>query len=81
MAIDCQQTVDLLVEYIDGDLEEQKAQRLEHHLDGCPSCVEFVESYRKTGVLCRKALAVEMPQQVKSRLFEFLRDELQSQTL
>ncbi len=80
MALDCQQTVDLLGDYIEGELEEQKAQRLEHHLDACPSCVEFVESYRETGVLCRKALAVEMPQQVKTTLFEFLRNELQSQT-
>lgn len=76
MAMDCQQIVDLLVEYIDGDLGTSKEQRLENHLDGCPECVEFLDSYRKTGHVCREALQIEMPGRLQSSLLDFLRNEL-----
>ncbi len=78
MAMDCQQIIDLLADYIDGELPGDQRRRLESHLDCCDGCVEFVDSYRKTGVLCRNALRVEMPQSLKSTLLEFLRNELQS---
>lgn len=79
MAMKCQQIIDLLVEYIDGDLGPDKTRRLETHLDDCPPCVNFVETYRRTGTVCRRALSsVEMPGAVESTLFEFLRTELQS---
>lgn len=78
MAMDCQQIVDLLVEYLDGNLASDKQRRLEAHLDDCPNCVEFLDSYRQTGAVCREALQFEMPRTLKSTLLEFLRTELQS---
>lgn len=78
MAMDCQQLVDLVVDYLDGDLGRDKEQRLETHLDDCPECVEFLDSYRQTGTVCRRALKIEMPAPLQSTLLEFLRSELQS---
>ncbi len=78
--MNCERIVDLLVDYFDGELEEQTAHRLEGHLQDCPGCVKFIETYRQTGSICREALRVEMPAPVKSTLFQFLRTQLQSPT-
>ena len=78
MAMNCDQIIDLLVDYIDGDLGQTKTRRLEEHLDCCPRCVEFIDTYRETGHVCRRALRVEMPQQLKRSLFDFLRAEIRS---
>ncbi len=78
MTMNCHQIVDLLVDYLDGELAVEQEQRLEEHLENCPPCVDFIESYQKTATVCRRALTVEMPGAVKSTLFAFLRTELTS---
>jgi len=74
----CQKVVDLFVEYIDGEMEPEQLDRLEEHLSHCPGCVDFLDSYRRTGSVCKEALKKEMPPAMKSSLSQFLRDELQS---
>lgn len=78
MALTCQKITDLLVDFIDGELDSETEAKLEAHLDSCPPCVDFIAKYRQTGTLCKKALDIEMPQSLKSSLSEFLRSELQS---
>ena len=78
MGLNCQKIMDLLVDYVDGELDPETAQKLEEHLQGCSPCVKFIDSYRQTGAICRDALSIEMPEPLKSSLFEFLRNELQS---
>ncbi len=74
--MDCCDLLDLLVDFLDGDLEEARASRVKFHLDWCKPCADFLESYRDTGPLCKKALAREMPPEIKTKLFEALRQEL-----
>lgn len=78
MAMDCQQLVDLTIEYTDGELAGDTRRRLETHLECCDGCVEFINAYQQTGDVCRQALAVQTPPAVKTTLLEFLRSELQS---
>lgn len=72
----CKDSIELLLEYLDGELAPDVHQRLESHLGGCPPCEEFLRSYRATPSLCRKALAREVPEEVASKLSDFLRREL-----
>src|SRR5262249_42689570 len=44
----CDECVELLVDYISGELPPARARALEIHLDLCPSCVSFVNTYRNT---------------------------------
>ena len=76
--MNCKTLVDKLVDYLDGELEERAVRRLESHLDNCPGCVKFVETYRQTGSICRKALRVTMPGRLGSSLKQFLRSELKT---
>ena len=62
MAANCKQCIDLLVDYVDGVLDTDLRAKLDGHLHDCGACEEFLESYRATTTLCKKALAREMPE-------------------
>ena len=71
----CKDSVNLLLDFLDGELPEDDARHLRMHLDGSPPCVDFMETYRATPGLCKKALAAKMPTAVASKLAEFLRQK------
>jgi RNA polymerase sigma-70 factor (ECF subfamily) len=58
---DCKEVFALLSEYLDMELPPDACQDIERHLAGCPPCVEFVESLRKTVALCRGYTPATMP--------------------
>lgn len=70
---ECAELMDLLVDYLEGDLTEPQEERLEFHLELCPPCVNFVESYKKTGKICREALEHQMPNALRTNLHSFLK--------
>ena len=72
---DCPDMMDLLVDYLEGDLTDDQKAHLEGHLEGCPPCLNYLETYRKTGDICRSALKKQMPSEMKSRLRGFLKKE------
>lgn len=69
----CKKSIDLLLEYLDGDIPPDEQRHLNEHLNACPPCVDFVRTYRATPQLCKKALATKMPEELSSKLTEFLR--------
>lgn len=69
----CKESVDLLLQFLDGDMPEEEAARLEQHLEACPPCVDFLRTYRATPTLCKRALSQQMPQELADRLTSFLR--------
>jgi anti-sigma factor RsiW len=71
----CDECVDLLVDYLEGELPPERARALEIHLDLCPSCVSFVNTYRGTVNIARTLQADDIPPEVTQRLIEFLRKE------
>ena len=72
----CKDSVELLLEYLDGELNGERRARLEEHLGGCSPCEDFMKSYQATPALCRKAMAREMPREVSEKLTDFLRAEI-----
>ena len=68
----CKEIIDLLGEYLDGDLDSETAKALEAHLSDCRPCVSFVNTYRGTITASRKLLEEEIPPELISRLREFL---------
>ena len=71
----CDECVALLVDYIEGELPPQRLRALEIHLDLCPSCVAFVNTYRGTVNIARTLQAEDIPPELTQRLIEFLRKE------
>ena len=74
----CKEVVDLLLQYLDGEMTPELRAKLEEHFHGCSPCEEFLSQYRTTVGLCRKALEKRMPDAVSERLKSFLQDKLPS---
>jgi anti-sigma factor RsiW len=75
MSATCQSGVDLLMEYLEGTLAADVRAALEVHVAGCPRCVAFVESYRRTPAMLRTATAVSLPPDLAQSLLDVLRAE------
>ena len=74
--VSCAQAYDLLFDFLEGTLPEPERREVESHFSRCPPCHEFLQSYRKTPDLCRKALERDAPAEVLCRVKEFLRKKL-----
>jgi len=68
--------MDLLADYLDGALGPDVLADLEWHLQDCQPCVAYLETYKKTRELTGRAAQVEMPEEMKVRLREFLLKQL-----
>jgi predicted anti-sigma-YlaC factor YlaD len=44
----CQQAIELLTEYLEGNLSRRQKRRLEEHLRACPNCSNYLEQIRIT---------------------------------
>ncbi len=51
--ITCQELITFLLEYLARELDPDETAAFERHLALCPSCVAYLETYRKTILLGR----------------------------
>ena len=49
----CKEVFALLSDYLNLELPPDACTEIESHLAGCPPCIEFAESLRRTVELCR----------------------------
>lgn len=50
--MNCRECTDFLHDYLSGDLPESQRRVFEGHLELCPPCLTFLETYRKTVAQC-----------------------------
>ena len=67
---------DQLADYVDGILSPELVAEIEAHLKICPPCVAYLRTYEKTRELVGRAGAVEMPEEMKNILSQFIREKL-----
>jgi predicted anti-sigma-YlaC factor YlaD len=77
----CQYFCDHLSDYLDGLMEENECRLLEEHLADCPPCNLIFQSLELTVSLCGKGVSDEIPEGVRQRLKEFLREHCQEKVL
>jgi predicted anti-sigma-YlaC factor YlaD len=58
---DCKQIFALLSEYLDAELNPENCEDIKAHLAGCPPCIEFLESLKRTVRLCHNCEPAETP--------------------
>ena len=49
---DCGRVFALLSQYLDQELAPATCEELEEHLRGCPQCIQFVQSLKRSVQLC-----------------------------
>lgn len=64
----CAAGVELLMDYLEGELPPDVRAAIEAHVAGCDRCRAFVASYRETPAILRRATAVSLPAELASSL-------------
>lgn len=47
MTLTCRDLVDFLMAYLDGELPDEERAEFERHLEACPPCVVYLETYQE----------------------------------
>jgi RNA polymerase sigma-70 factor (ECF subfamily) len=68
----CKQVFALLSDYLNLELPQDACAEIESHLAGCPPCIEFADSLRKTVELCRRYRPSELPEPIGTKAREQL---------
>jgi RNA polymerase sigma-70 factor (ECF subfamily) len=74
---ECKEIFATLSEYLDMELPPDACREMEAHLAGCPPCIEFAESLRKTIELCHEYRPSEMPVPISQAARERLQEAWQ----
>jgi anti-sigma factor RsiW len=75
--MNCQELLELLLDYIGGELVVEKHQTVEIHLSGCTQCFTLVETYRHTIRFARTLPKCQtLPSAVEERLRKLLAPHL-----
>ena len=51
---DCTRIFALLSEYLDGELPPMTCEEFETHFRGCPECIQFLDSLKRSRDLCHR---------------------------
>lgn len=70
----CKDLLEVLSDFVDGELEESLCADIEEHLKGCDPCRVVVDTTKKTITLFKENLPYEIPLEVKNRLQRVLRE-------
>ena len=70
--MNCHEAIDVLAEYLDAALTPDVLARLEDHLRVCAPCRAYLATYKRAAELAAKVNQVDMPEEVRQRLNDFL---------
>lgn len=72
--ITCRELVELLDDLVSDQLAPEHRVPVESHLDRCPSCVAYFDSYRLTIQLSQQLLRPPLPLRLEQRLRAMLKE-------
>ena len=78
MTFNCDDVIQLLTDYVDGDLAPGECESLEHHFKACPHCDQFLRSFKQTVLLTGKIRCEDIPPECSQKLHAFLAERLKS---
>jgi len=64
----CDQYIQNISDYIDGELAESVCEDIEDHLKGCKNCRIMVDTMKQTVVLCREGKQEQLPKHIEDKL-------------
>jgi len=70
----CRRAVELLIDYVSGELPAEECLLLESHFDRCPPCLIYLHSYQVTIKLTRQLpREAPIPPEFEGRLLDVLK--------
>ena len=74
----CREIVELLIDFVEGELPDERRQEFERHMCGCLPCFVYLETYQAT-IRLTKALpkCSPLPPEMETRLRAMLAAEEQ----
>lgn len=73
----CQELADILLDYVAGELAQEHCAVIRSHLEACPECVHFVQTYQLTIQVTRRLPPAPLPDELLKRLQRALEQEKQ----
>jgi len=73
---ECRRILADISAYLDGELETTACESIEQHCQRCASCAALVSGLRETVGLCRQARSVPLPEAVRQRARDSVRELL-----
>ncbi|MBI1746745.1 MAG: zf-HC2 domain-containing protein [Acidobacteria bacterium] len=77
--VTCRQVIELLSDYINHELSPEDKTELDKHMQGCQNCETFLYTLSQSVDLLRDLRVEDIPDDVSSRLRNFLRSKYQSE--
>jgi anti-sigma factor RsiW len=71
----CASGLELLIDYLEGQLPASTVTALEGHVAGCQRCQAFIASYQATPRILRDATDTPLPAGAQTSLLEWLRKQ------
>ena len=71
-SMNCEDLIAVILEYLEGSMTPEDVEAFEAHLQKCPPCRAYMATYRKTKAMAAETGRVEMPDEMKARLREFI---------
>jgi anti-sigma factor RsiW len=72
----CKEVLANISSYLDGELDATRCDAIDQHCGECPSCAALVNDLRETIGLCRQARTIPLPDAVRQRARESVRQLL-----
>jgi hypothetical protein len=72
----CKQMTDLVFDYLSDKLSPNVKRDFQQHLQICPDCVNFLNTYKKTVSVTRSIRPEEIPPRVRNNILNFLRSRV-----
>lgn len=70
----CKFFCEQLSDYLDGELRDRECELIEDHLEVCPPCNLMFQTLKTTVEICNLGVSQEIPEDVRIRLKQFLRE-------
>jgi anti-sigma factor RsiW len=75
MSHECQRLLELLHDFVSGELAPEQLDSLQSHLKACPPCEIYVQTYRLIITMTRTLPPTEIPRETAQRLLQALKRE------
>ena len=72
--MDCMQFVELMSDYVDGDLSAEDAALWQKHFDECKNCAPFFKSFASSLDLVKYLKEQPCPREVRARMSKLIAD-------